>query len=292
MAHRARSEAGQSTVEWLALVLVVSAAVAVLGAILGLGLPGAALARTIAERIACAIDPGGCEGPARGTALAYGAQVAALVARHAPQIRYEPGMRALPVDFRRCRRDACAEGPDRVRVARSLTGEPATLFTHVVDCRPGSRTPGADCSGTRAGNVYLQYWLYYPGSATGEGSTPLRGVVREVSAALGTPSYHPDDWESLQVRIAPGGGAVVRASAHHGYGEGWVAAREAAYRVAGGSHAGTVRQPAGFDRITPARRLHLVALEPIVAAGVGARFAVTPPWRKRVWRDPEYEGTD
>jgi len=83
----------------------------------------------------------------------------------------------------------------------------------------------------------------------------------------------------------------VRASSHHGYGPGWVALGRAGYRVAGGSHAGTV-EPAGFDRITPPRRIDLVALEPLAAADPELDFAVTPPWRKRVWVDPEYERTD
>jgi hypothetical protein len=61
--------------------------------------------------------------------------------------------------------------------------------------RPNSwpTSAGADCSGRRRGNLYLQYWFYYPGSATAEGSTPLKPAIRQVSAALGKPSFHPDD---------------------------------------------------------------------------------------------------
>ena len=289
----ATGERGQSTVEWIGLVLVVSAAVAALGALTGLALPGTALARSIGVRIACAIElTDACGAPAQtALAAAYGDEVSAAVAEHVPQIRYEPGMRALPVDYRSCREDACAEAADTLRVARSLSGERATLFTRVVDCRPGTQTSDAVCSGVRSGNLYLQYWLYYPGSATGEGSSPLRGLIREASQALGTPTYHPDDWESVQYRLAADGTVSVRASSHHGYGPGWVPISRAGYRVAGGSHAGTV-EPAEFDRITPPRRIDLVALEPIAAAGPDPDFAVTPPWRKRVWVDPEYEGTD
>lgn len=134
--------------------------------------------------------------------------------------------------------------------------------------------------------------------------------------------YHHDDWESVDLRIAPDGSAAERASSHHGYNYaqsvanagsdvGSDAAREAAEAigirphggwgpetrlllVSGGSHAGNA---AGFlgdvDRIVPGRRVHLVPLEPIAAAEGGAyRFVVTPPWRKRVWRDPEATGTD
>jgi hypothetical protein len=47
-------------------------------------------------------------------------------------------------------------------------------FVHIVDCRALAvrRTErlGGDCSGNRAGNLYLQYWFYYAGSATAEGS--------------------------------------------------------------------------------------------------------------------------
>jgi hypothetical protein len=39
-----------------------------------------------------------------------------------------------------------------------------------------------------------QNWFYYPGSATAEGRV-FDEAIREASAALGKPSYHPDDWE-------------------------------------------------------------------------------------------------
>jgi hypothetical protein len=42
-------------------------------------------------------------------------------------------------------------------------------------------------------------------------------------------------------------------------------------------------------RTTPGGSLTLIPIEPL--AGSGARFAISPPWRKRVYRDPEYEGT-
>lgn len=287
------AERGQATVEWVGLVLVVSLAVAAFAAVAGLALPGAALAQAVGARIACAIELGGdCEtgGP---LAAAYGGELAAMLSERAPAIRYEEGMSTLPVDYRDCREDACAEGGDRIRVSRSQAGLPVSAFTHVVDCREDHPVapPGAVCEGAAAGNLYLQYWLYYPGSATGEGSTPLQGAIREISDAVGRPSFHPDDWESLQLRIEPGGAVYARASAHHGYGFGWLPLLPSGYTVSGGSHAGTVR-PADFARVTPADRLSLIPLEPIVAADPETEFAVTPPWRKRVWLDPEYDGTD
>jgi hypothetical protein len=284
-----RGESGQGTVEWIALTFVVALLVLALAAAVGIGLPGADLARAVASRLVCAAGlSGSCDPQDSRLARAYGDDVAQLVADGAPTILYEPGMRALPVDYRSCREDACAEGQEEGQAWRSQAGEPTVAFVRVVDCRSGSQAGGANCAGARAGNLYLQYWLYYPGSATGEGSI-APGLVRAATSAVGKPSYHPDDWESYQLRIGPAG-RVARASAHHGYGRGWV--RDyGAFRVAGGSHAGDM-EPRDFVRFTPGNRLRLIPLEPIAARRPRARFAITPPWRKRVWRDPEYEGTD
>lgn len=268
--------------------LLVALVALALGAAVGVGLPGAALAEAVASRLACAAGlSGSCDPQETRLARAYGEEVAAAVAAAAPTILYEPGMRALPVDYRRCREDACAEGAENGQVWKSRTGEPTVAFVRVVDCRHGSVT-GANCSEPRTGNLYVQYWLYYPGSATGEGSI-APDVVRSISSAVGKPSFHPDDWESYQLRIGADG-RFARASAHHGYGGGWV--REyGAFRVSGGSHAGSMN-PGDFKRHTPGRRLHLIPLEPIAARHPRVRFAITPPWLKQVWLDPEYGGTD
>jgi hypothetical protein len=62
--------------------------------------------------------------------------------------------------------------------------------------------------------------------------------------------------------------------------------------VSGGSHAGNARALRRVARVTPRERLRLIPLEPIAARRPRDRFAVTPPWLKDVWRDPEAEGTD
>jgi hypothetical protein len=282
-------ERGQSTVEWVALILLVSLALAILGAIVGIGLPGAALADAIASRMICAVGLSECSGRQSRLAAVYGSELASMIGELAPAVRYEDGMRALPVDYRRCREDACADGAEKGDVTRSLAGERTTAFMHAVDCRSGSPTftAEANCAPAAAGNVYLQYWFYYPGSATGEGSI-APDAVREVTTALGSPSYHPDDWESYQVRIGPER-TDARASSHRGYGGGWQPVN-GGFHVAGGSHAGTV-SPRDFDRVTRPDGLRLMPLERI-GRDEDATFAVTPPWRKRVWLDPEYEGTD
>jgi hypothetical protein len=316
-----RGESGQGTVEWIGLVVLVSLLALGLLAAAGSRISGGSLARAIADRVVCAARLSDACGTGDAELdAAHGAELAALARDHAPRIRYERGMLALPVDYRRCREDPCAEGAPSGQIWRSRTGEPVVAFVHVVDCRAASaaRTErdGMDCTGHRAGNLYLQYWFYYPGSATAEGRV-FDEAIREASAAFGKPSYHPDDWESYQVRIRPGA-ADSRASSHHGYvydidggwrprvgtrddgslkarppwpKEGWGPETRTVY-VSGGSHAGNARAIRGVARTTPRERLTLIPLEPIVRRRPGDRFAIVPPWLKEVWTDPEAEGTD
>jgi hypothetical protein len=271
--------------------------------LVGLRLPGIPLGHEIAERLICAVRLTEDCANEPGLRAANGAEVAALIRDHAPALLYEDGMTALPVDFRECRLDACAEGPGSGTVARTSRGLRIVAFTHAIDCRSGqvARTEawGADCSGTRTGNLYLQYWLYYPGSATAEGSTPLKAPMRRVSTALGHSTYHPDDWEGYQVRVGSDG-AFVRATSHHGY-NGWQPDGER-YYISGGSHAGRplgrparswlpLRVPRMTNRNTKDGRLVLIPLETLPDRDRYS-FAISPPWRKRVWFDPEYGGTD
>lgn len=128
------------------------------------------------------------------------------------------------------------------------------------------------------------------------------------------------DWEGVQIRIRPDGSVDERASSHNGFNQsagpvgGWASdlgvdaikdAEEAIglrpvngwgpetrlLIVSGGSHAGHTDGAEGFERFTPGSSVHLVPLEPI-AATTTARFSISPPWRKRAWRDPEAEHTD
>jgi len=299
-------ERGQGTVEWIGLIAVVCLAMVGLAAA-GVRVPGGALARAVASRILCAAALADRCGDEPKLIATYGDEVGRLVREHMPALFLERGSRALPVDFRRCRVAECADGSPRGVVHESDAGLAATAFVHVIDCREG----GPGCEGPRAGNLYIQYWTYYADSAT------LRGVP-----VAGERGYHLDDWESVQVRIGPDGRVDERASSHRGYNHaqsvanagsdaGLIPLRDAAEAVgarprngwgaatrtllvSGGSHAGNADGFLGrIDRIVPGRRVHLVPLEAIATEeGDAYRFAVSPPWRKRVWRDPEASGTD
>lgn len=328
--------------------------------LVGLRLPGIALAHEIGERIVCAVRLSyGCRSDPQ-LAAAYG-DLAGEVRDDAPRIVYERGMTALPVDFRDCRSPRCSNGPESGRVARTNTGLPVTLFTHVIDCRDPVRGAdgGVDCSGERAGRVYVQYWEYYDDSATSR-------------ALYGSGGYHRDDWEGYQVRIDPDGAVSARATSHNGYngsdapgvdwasdasgkvpgatalrdaaealglrGErGWTPSQGTLY-VSGGSHAGHAtegslgRELAGLvaterlalsgerprgplgpaeerhrqellanrlsswlfgpgARETPRGSVKLIPIESLTGLD-SYSFAISPPWRKRVYTDPEYDGTD
>jgi len=304
------SERGQGTVEWIGTLLVV--ALAMLGlAAAGVQVPGASLARAVADRILCAASlADGC-GDEPALISAYGTEVGALVRRHMPTILFEEGSRALPVDFRRCRSTECGDSSGSDLVHRTDADLPVSAFVHVVDCREGeaevSEAAGADCSGDRAGNLYIQYWLYYGDSAT------LRDLP-----VVGDEGYHHDDWEGVQIRIRSDGTVDERASSHNGYNyarssANWasdagigplkdiaesVGARPAngwgpetgLLLVSGGSHAGNTIGRPNTDHWTPGRRVHLIPLEGIAATST-ARFAISPPWLKGVWWDPESSAT-
>ncbi|MEX2447823.1 MAG: hypothetical protein WD404_03655 [Solirubrobacterales bacterium] len=292
----------------------------------GVRVPGGELARAVASRILCAAALAERCGDEPVLIAAYGEEVGKLVRRQMPALFFERGSKAMPVDFRRCRASACADGSARGLVHHTDAGLPVTAFVRVIDCREGATVAGdallpggagaagasspPSCAGPRAGRLYIQYWTYYPDSAT------LRGVP-----VAGSAGYHRDDWESVQFRIGPDGRVDQRASSHHGYNHLKGAANwgsDAAIRplnaaaealgarprrgwgpetgillVSGGSHAGNSGGFPRIDRVTPGRRVHLVPLEPLVEAGADRhRFAVSPPWRKQAWHDPEARGTE
>ncbi len=289
---------GQASVEWAGCVLLVAC---VLG--MAARVAPAGVETGIAARVTCAIVRRTCPVRARAAArartaattvdpvtAAYGAPLAALVRRVSPGLVYERGALAVPVDPRRCRTHVCADAPDRPgAVARSTAGEVPTLFTHVV---------------VRGRATYVQFWEYFPDSTW---SGPARALgARRLSG------FHRDDWESFQVRVdADGPTTQARASSHHGYTgrrigpdlnvnqlppdpaqralpqsvrRAWIGSTGWLW-ISRGSHAGhLVRGPRRRERYTPAAAVVLVPLE---RARLPQRYAIVPPWRKPVYRDPE-----
>jgi hypothetical protein len=298
-------------VEWVGVLCVVGLLMAGLVAA-GVRVPGTELARAVASRILCAAALTDECGDEPALIAVYGSEVGGLVRRHMPSLLFERGSRAVPVDFRRCRSTVCGDAAEQGYIRRTDAGLPVSAFVHVVDCRADavaqSEAAGADCSGPRAGNLYIQYWTYYADSAT------LRGVP-----VAGDEGFHRDDWEGVQIRIRPDGSVDERASSHNGYNydqgvSNWGsdagvgplkgAAEAVGLRprngwgpethvllVSGGSHAGNASGIPRIERLTLRSRVHLIPLEPIAATS-RAHFAISPPWRKHVWHDPEAEGTD
>lgn len=302
-------ERGQGTVEWVGLLSLVSLLLVGVLAV-GVRVPGVALADSIVEKLLCAVSMADSCGDEPHLIAAYGTEVGKVANDHMPSLIFEEGSRALPVNFRRCRDTTCADGPRRGLVRRSDRGLPVAAFVHVIDCRPGkAERSGADCSGERAGNLYVQYWTYYANSAT------LRGVP-----IVGRKGFHEDDWEGVQIRVRPDGSIDQRASSHHGYNyakgvsnagsdmgfgplkdlaeaigararNGW-GPETRLLLVSGGSHAGNSWGIPDIDRVTPGDRVHLIPLEKIAATGRNLKFAIGAPWLKHAWRDPEAEDTD
>jgi hypothetical protein len=320
-----RDERGQASVEFAALVLL---AALFLGALLAASprFDGRSFGGFLAFRFVCTVERNCHDGDGSLT-RAYGASDAALVRELAPNLVYEPGERQLPVDWRTCRRVACAEAPDEpgLDVHHTHAGERATAFTRIL---------------RRDGRTYIQYWFHYPDStSTWAGSDMLwdgawdhaeaRGIVRE---APGYPGTHRDDWEAYAVRTGPDGRTWVRASSHrHWQGckelsckNRWTA-RTGWTRVSRGSHAGHIplrhelrgwprwvhprqiqplpapgaRRPhvhrvpllPGHDldeRTTTGEGLRLVPLETLDARGYRPLDeGVHPPWQKDAYWDPE-----
>ena len=305
--HPLRDQGGQASLEWLGVVFVVSLAFAAMAAA-GVNVPGAELARTLAGRLVCVVDLGAdCDERASALTAAYGAELGGVVENHVPLLEFEEGMRVLPIDWRTCRANTCAEGAEAGRVSETDAGEPVTLFTHVIDCRDPEhpQPPAAVCGGEAEGNLYLQYWAYYPDSRT---------------KPYGEAGWHPDDWESFQVKITPEG-VEERASSHHGYNgdtsdpindTGWFGGKPAwspgtgRYAISSGSHAGhvgtppsekNIRRPSSISRLpvrlSRPKDVRVVPLETMRdewGVYVGSKEHL-PAWLKDVYLDPEATGT-
>lgn len=319
---RARGERGQAAVEFTMLVLLAALVLAALVAA-STRFDGRAFGGFLAFRIVCTIERDCHDGDGLLT-RAYGTADAALVRDLAPNLVYEPGERQLPVDWRDCRRAACAEAPDEsdLDVHRTDANKRATAFTRVL---------------RRGGTTYLQYWFYYPDSTSSWAGSDIlweRAWDRArqnglVGRAPAYPGSHGDDWEAYVVRLDRTGDVRVRASSHrHWQGckeldckNEWTA-RTGWTRVSRGSHAGHIPlrhelrggplwvHPRQIHiRGAPRNRIHRIPLLPghdldeRTTTGEGLRLVpletldargyrpidedVRPPWQKEAYWDPE-----
>jgi hypothetical protein len=286
---RSTGEHGQATVELVSVVLLVALALVALVAV-GARLDGRSFGGFLAFRVVCTIRQD-CHGGDHALAKAYGGRDAALVRELAPNLVYERGERQLPVDWRRCRRPACADTPDEpgLDAHRTRSGDRATAFTRVI---------------RRHGRTYIQYWLYYPDSRSVWARSDelwdwFWGGARRLGLIQRAPSYpgaHRDDWEAYVVRLDRDGRVWVRASSHrHWQGckarrcrnrwterTGWT-------RVSRGSHAGHIPLRRDLsERTTTGEGLRLIPLETLDRGGYRPLDeGVRAPWRKDAYRDPE-----
>ena len=290
--------------EWVGLVLLAALLLGGAAAVAGAGADGRSLGGFLTHRLVCAAR-GGCEDGDRRLSARYGRRDAALLRRHAPGLVYEPGERQLPVDWRQCRASRCAEGPDDrdLDAHRADSGRRATAYTRLL---------------RRGGRTYLQYWFYYPDSnSTFAGSDRLwqRSALAQLAgrALRGSaryPGFHEDDWEGFHMRIDRRGRVAVRSTSHGHYqwckqkrcrnrwgpSTGWT-------RVSRGSHAGHIALDGRSRARLPGRGLRErtstaegLRLLPLESADQRRGYrpldeGIRPPWRKRVYRHPEHNGS-
>jgi hypothetical protein len=276
-----KGECGQASIEWITLVLLVSCALAGLVAFAPV-MDGRPLGAALARVFVCAVKRD-CGAQHTALARAYGEHDAELVRANAPNIVYERRTLTLPIDWRRCRSHRCSDAPDDPDLDASHAkrgGAPATAFTHVVH---------------RGGRSYIQYWFYYPDSP----STFLGSHAILKALGIHDPAFHEDDWEGYQVRVDPDGKRWSRATSHKGYQWCKLAVCKNKWgpdtdwtRVSYGSHAGHIPLDRPHERSTTAPNLRLVPLETLDKHAYHPRAkGISPPWRKRVYTDPESDHT-
>ena len=214
----------------------------------------------------------------------------------------------LPQHALRRRRRARATSTAPTPACRS---PPSSTSSIAGPERPSAPRPtGADCSGARAGNLYIQYWTYYADSATLRG-VPIVGerattatTGRACRSASGPTAASTSGPPPTTATTTPAGvgqlglrrrhrarsrtlAEAVGARADNGWGP-----ETHLLLVSGGSHAGNAVGIPHIDRFTPGRRVHLIPLEPIAADRARPTSRSARPGGSSVWRDPEAEGTD
>ena len=224
-----RSQAGQATIEWSALLLALAFALAALtrrGRENGrVGLRGAHRARAdVRGRTVAATSEIRSTSP---TATSSPTPCGAT----RPNVVYERSSAALPIDFRRCRETDCSDGPDAARaIDRSRSGLPVTAFTRVVDRRARRRRPLPPVLVLLPGELHRRH---RPHLRRRRGRASIRTTGR-----------------ATRCGSRPAARVTARATAHGEYASGW-STSAGWYRVSGGSHAGQLVEAPRGERVTP-----------------------------------------
>ena len=192
MGGRAQRQRGSASVEQVGLAaLIALLLVAAIAAVSAGGEidAGRGLGAAIGRKLACGPRlPDACDH--HPLVPAYGWPLARLARALAPPSTSLPGpsgLRLVPVDFRRCRRESCA-----VAAGSHLTasGRRPTAFT-AIDDRRGSE-----------GWVEITYWLYRP--TLGWQAVRRRASQADVEAAAGTPVLASADPALVPLETLPG----------------------------------------------------------------------------------------
>ena len=184
-AQRAR---GQASPEWLGVVLVVSLAVR------GDGRGGRERAGRRSGSCARGEDPLRGRTWGRGVAVSRppwssstGPRSPSSSPTHVPLLLYEDGMLSLPIDYRDVPGRRVRAGRRRARgETTNRTGEPVTLFSHVVDCRDPERARSA--RGGLRGRCGRQPLPPVLGLLPGLRDSSVRGSVRQPATTRTTGS--------------------------------------------------------------------------------------------------------
>ena len=232
---------------------------------------------------------------------------------HMPTLVFEDGSRAVPVDFRRCRDTEMRRRPRR-RPRPPHRRRPAG---HRL--RPRRRLPGG-AGGRRSGGARLLR------RAGGEPLHPVLDLLRRLgdparrsdrrrrganTATTGSRSRSASAPTATSTSAPPPTTATTRRSRTSPTGPSDAGIgplqrprrrgrRPAAQRlgprdrlllVSGGSHAGNAVAIPAVDRLTPgqSRPPHPARAD---SRRIRRPFAISPPWLKRVWLDPEAEDTE
>jgi hypothetical protein len=183
---------GQATVESAGLAALIALVIAVVVAAIVSGgevKAGRELARALGRRIVCAPHlPDACHHdplvPAYGWPLA---RLARTLARAPEPLPGPDGLRLVPVDFRRCRRESCAvaAGPHLTASNRRTTD-----FTQLLDHRRSD------------GSVELIFWEYRP--TLGWRAVRRTATAADIEAAAGAELLTSQDPVLVPLETLPG----------------------------------------------------------------------------------------